>query len=72
MDHSKNLSTEIVHFHVKVYEGSQVMEHLSPETVSGPALGLLISLYALTSGSAHFAARASSIGNRQGQYIKIC
>ena len=52
---------------VQVYEGSQVMEHLSPDRVSGPTLGLLISLYALTSGSAHFAAQASSIRSRQGR-----
>ena len=47
---------------LKVYEGAQLMEHM--DTVSGPALGLIISLYALISGSAHFAARASSLALR--------
>ena len=48
----------------QVYEVYQLMDQLHADNVAGPTLGFLISVYAVTSGSAFFAVQTSSVQNR--------
>ena len=44
-----------------MYEGFYLFDHLHPDYIAGPILGFLISLYAVTSGSAYFAVKSSLV-----------
>ena len=48
----------------QVYEAYQLMDQLHADNVAAPTLGFLISVYAVTSGSAFFAVQTSSVQNR--------